>query len=183
MIDVAFLIRPTQRSLPSDSRNEDEIAILCAETFELFEKSRVISGSIGVAQIQFVLQPLLSGMLQDASNRSYSNAASKKYRGLCHVFVQRERSLGAAYHELCTESSGLQSVFKDRFAHTCNDHYRFLFLGPACQREGPEIIGFASLLRPSKNKINMLPGSKFKVAVIRLEPESHGARGNLLTIN
>src|ERR1700730_11996133 len=122
-------------------------------------------------------------MLQNASNRSYSNAAGKKYRGPGRVFVQRERSPGAAYHELCTKSGSLQSVFKDRLAHTRGDHDRFLFSAAACQREGPEIVGFASLLRASKDKINMLPGSKFKVAVVGFEPESHGARSNLLTIN
>ena len=38
-------------------------------------------------------------------------------------------------------------------------------------------------LRLRKDKINMLSGSKFEVAFIRFEPESHGARGNLLTIH
>src|SRR6202051_1065194 len=100
MIDVAFLIRPGHSSVSSNCWNEDKIVILTAQTFQLFHESRVIGVPIGVKQIQFVFQTFLSGMLQDASNRSNSNAASQKYRRPGRVFVQRERSPVSAAHKL-----------------------------------------------------------------------------------
>jgi hypothetical protein len=55
--------------------------------FYLLQERRIIDIAIGIKQIHFVLYMLLGSLLQNASNRSYYDAAGEKYGGPGEVLM------------------------------------------------------------------------------------------------
>src|ERR1700693_1669244 len=96
--------------------------------FYLFQERRIIDIAIGIKQIHFVLCTLLGSLLQNASNRSYSDAAGEKYGGPAEVFVQCERSPGPTNNKLGAKAGALQCVFEDCLTHAHSDHDGLVFL-------------------------------------------------------
>src|SRR5580658_10932002 len=125
----------------------------------------------------------LSGLLKDAANRRNPDTAREKYRRPGDIFMQRERSPGAAHDEFRATSGSVQPALKVSLTHAHRDHDWLVVMRRACEGEGPGIVAFTAHARAREDKVGMLPSSEFEAGAICFEPEGHRISGDSLPVH